>query len=572
MRRRRFLQVAGAGAAGAGFVQAGSTSARSDERKADPEPDLFERLVRANDARIPALLERQETSPSHKWRGSLRDDHGIPSAGGTAGLVAALVSALVSPRSRLAGSSELSSRVALASQALLAFQHADGTIDLPTTNFHSPPDTAFVLEPVCASLSVIRRARLDVPAGVVAGLERFARAAGEALVVGGIHTPNHRWVVCAALARLHGLFPDPRSVARIDAWLAEGIDIDGDGQFSERSTSVYSPTCDRSLLTAARVLGREALLEPVRRNLEMTLYYLHADGDVATEASRRQDQYRRGPAAGYHIPYRALALRDGNGRFAAAARLIEAKEGDALASNLIHLLEDPSFRQPLPPEAPLPDDFVRHFRGSDLVRIRRGPVSATVLGGNSCILSFHKGAAALEAMRLASAFFGKGQFVADRLEVEGSGYRLRQELSGPYWQPLSPEARHADGTWDPADRAKRRQSEVQRLVSQLLVRESRGAFAIDVNVAGTDRVPLAIELGLRRGGELSGVAPVPGTADAFLLREGTGEYRLGGDTIRFGPGRAEHTWTDLRGALPKLDALSVYLTGTTPFRTTLRIG
>ena len=113
---------------------------------------------------------------------------------------------------------------------------------------------------------------------------------------------------------------------------------------------------------------------------------------------------------------------------------------------------------------------------------------------------------------------------------------------------------------------------MQRLVSRLVVRESAGAFEIDVDVAGTDRVPLAIELGFRRGGALSGVEPLPGTPDAFLLRGETGEYRLGGEMIRFGPGRAEHTWTDLRGALPKLDALSVYLTGFTPFRATLRIG
>jgi len=561
MRRRRFLQVAGAGAALARPAMAG------EEAAAPVGADIYARLVRATDGRIPALLERQEAAPS----GVVRDEHGIPSAGGAAGLVATLVSALAAPESRFAGSPELGQRIALAGRALLGLQHADGTIDLATTNFHSPPDTAFVLEPVCTALSVVRRAHPPVPAEAVASLERFARAAGEALVVGGIHTPNHRWVVCAALARLHALFPDPRYVARVDDWLAEGIDIDADGQFSERSTSVYSPTCDRALLTVARLLGREALLEPVRRNLEMTLFYLHADGDVATEASRRQDQYRRGSPAGYHLPYRFLALRDGNGRFAAAARLIEAKEGDALAGNLVHLLDDPSLRRPLPASTPLPDDFARHFPGSDLVRIRRGPVSATVLAGNSCILSLHKGEALLESVRLASAFFGKGQFVADRLEVERDGYRLRQELSGPYWQPLAPDSRHADGRWNPADRGRRRQSEVQRLVSQVVVRESRGAFEIDVDVAGTDRVPLAVELGFRRGGALTGVVPRAGTTDAFLLREGMGEYRLGPDTIRFGPGRAEHTWTDLRGALPKLDALSVYLTGFTPFRTTLRI-
>ncbi|HEX9190385.1 MAG TPA: hypothetical protein VGB87_25130, partial [Vicinamibacteria bacterium] len=385
-------------------------------------------------------------------------------------------------------------------------------------------------------------------------------------------TPNHRWVVCAALARLHGLFPDPRYVARVDEWLAEGIDIDVDGQFSERSTSVYSPVCDRSLLTVARLLDREALRDPVRRNLEMTLHYLHADGDVATEASRRQDQYRRASPAAYHLPYRELALRDGDSRFAAAARLIEAREGDALAGNLIHLLDEPSLDRDLPPSVSLPDDFARHFRGSDLVRIRRGKVSATILGGNSCVLSLHKGGAALEAVRLASAFFGKGQFVGERLEVEGGGYVLRQVLTGPYYQPLPPELRHAGGSWDPADRALRRQSEVQRLDSRLVVRESGGAFEIDVDVTGTDRVPLAIELGFRHGGTLAGAVPLEGRRDAFLLPDGTGEYRFERETIRFGPGRAGHAWTELRGALPKLDALSVYLTGFTPFRTTLRIG
>ena len=568
MSRRRFLQVAGAGVAGA-TIGARVREARAAE---SDSPDIFERLVRANDSRIPALLERQETAPSHPWRGALRDEHAVPSAGGTAGLAQALVSGLAAPGSRYRGSAEIADRLSLASRALLALQHADGTIDLPTTNFHSPPDTAFALEPVCASLSVVRRARPDVPPQAVADLERFARAAGEALVVGGIHTPNHRWVVCAALARLHALFPDPRYVSRIDAWLAEGIDIDADGQFSERSTSVYSPTCDRSLLTVARLLGRDALLDPVHRNLEMTLHYLHADGDVATEASRRQDQYRRGSPAGYQLPYRSLALRDGNERFAAAARLIEAKEGDALAGNLIHFLDDPSLREPLPSSAPLPDDFARPFPGSDLVRIRRGAVSATVLGGNSCVLSFHKGAAALEAVRLASAFFGKGQFVGERLAAENGAYVLTQSLTGPYYQPLPPEARHPDGAWDPGDRARRPQTEVQHCRSRVVVRESKGAFEIDVDVAGTDRVPLAIELGFRRGGALSGVEPLPGTPDAFLLRGEAGEYRLGGEVIRFGPGRAEHTWTDLRGALPKLDALSVYVTGFTPFRATLRIG
>ena len=114
MSRRRFLRVAGAGAAGAalGARVRGARAAESDP------PDIFARLVRANDSRIPALLERQETASSHPWRGALRDEHGIPSAGGTAGLAQALVSGLAAPGSRYQGSPEIGDRLSLAARAL----------------------------------------------------------------------------------------------------------------------------------------------------------------------------------------------------------------------------------------------------------------------------------------------------------------------------------------------------------------------------------------------------------------------------------------------------------------------
>lgn len=537
-------------------------------------------LVRANDDRVRALLPRQERRTGHRWTGSLADDYGIHSVGGTAQFVATLVAACSAPDSAYHRAHVLVEPLERAAAYLLRAQHDDGTIDLVSTNFHSPPDTAFVLEPLTAAATILRQAPWAPLLPLRAQLDAFIVKAGAALVTGGVHTPNHRWVVAAALARVHSLHPDARYVARIDQWLAETIDIDPDGQYTERSTTVYSPVVDRALLTVARLADRPALLDPVRRNLEMTLYYVHPDGEVVTEASRRQDRYQRGSMSRYYYSYRWLALAEGNGRFAAMAKQIEQTAREHLVTDLPAFLEEPAIQRPLPEGTPLPTDYARVFTHSSLARIRRGSLSVTVLADNPTILSLRRGTAALEALRVASAFFGKGQFVGERLAVTGQRYRLEQALQGPYFQPLSPQQIAAgdhvrmapNGTLRSDSRALRAQSNVQHQRSVVEVDESGGRVEVTISIGGTDGVPVAVELAFRHGGRLEGVEPVASVPDAFLLASGTGRYVAGPDTITFGPGRAEHAWTQVRGALPKWDGLSVYVTGFTPFTTTLTLG
>lgn len=536
-------------------------------------------LIGANDERVRTLLPRQERRAGHRWHGSIPDDFGIHSVGGTAQFIAALVCACHSPGSAFHHATALVAPLEHAAAYLRKAQHDDGTIDLISTNFHSPPDTAFVLEPVTAAAVILRHTPWAPLHRVSESLDAFIVKAGGALISGGVHTPNHRWVVAAALARVNALHPDPRYVARIDQWLAETVDVDPDGQFTEKSTSVYSPVVDRALLTIARLLDRPALREPVRRNLEMTLYYVHPDGEVVTEASRRQDKYQRGSMGRYYYSYRALALAEGNRRFAAMARQIEHTARPQLVSDLSAFLEEPDLQRPLPEGDPLPTHYARVFSYSKLARIRRGAFSATVLADNTTVLSLRKGAAALEALRVASAFFGKGQFVGETLEASGTRYRLRQRLQGPYFQPISPDriatGDHVwmapNGTLANDSRALRAQSNVQDLDAVVEVVEHGSRLAVSITITGTDDVPVAVELAFRHGGRLEGVTRVPAVTDAYLLTTGTGRYVVGADSIEFGPGRAEHTWTQLRGALPKWDGQSVYLTGFTPFTATVTL-
>ncbi|WKN46216.1 hypothetical protein [Tunicatimonas pelagia] len=570
MKRRSFLCHLGATASSLPFLPYPALTL------AHPPYEEIALLLKAfsngNDVSIKSLLERQEKDTKHPEYGGIVNGYGIHNPQNTSSFLQRLSGGLVSEYSEFYQDESLLEPMLRASEYLLQAQHPDGTIDLHTTNFHSTPDLAFSVEPASLAYTLLHTYVPSSTQAIQDNLQTYLESAGQALSIGGIHTPNHRWVVCMALARVHHLFPDPAYEARINEWLREKIDIDEDGQYTEQSTLVYSPIVNRSLITIARLANKPELLDPVRRNLEMSLYYIHANGEGVTEGSGRQDKYQKGTLHRYYYSYRYLALHDRNPRFAAMAQFLENQDINLLNYNLAYLLEDTDLKSPLPSASSLPTNYTKIFTGSDLVRIRRGERDATILAKNPVFFTFFNGEAALEGIRLASAFFGKGQFEGESLEQDGDKFVVRQWLEGPYYQPFAKEElKTTDGDWEKLPRDERPQSEIQKLLTEVRIRETEKGFQIDVSVLGTDRVPVALELAFRSGGTLEKAQPVENIPEAYLLTEGFGTFQSGKQKIRFGPGRAEHQWTQLRGALDKLDAQSVYLTGFTPFEHQLTI-
>lgn len=518
-------------------------------------------LLRRHDEAVDRILREQITDPADPHTGGYPDEYGLFSAGIGAGLCDTLITAYVCPGSRHHHSAEVARRFLLAAGYLTRMQNADGTIDLLTTNFHSTPDLGFVMHSAAAAGWLAQHYQHQE---LFAALRPFLLKAGHALATGGIHTPNHRWVVCEALSQLNEILPDPAYPRRISQWLAEGIDIDPDGQFDERSTTVYNTVSDKALLVTSLKTGRPELLEPVRRNLAAMIYLLHPGGEVVTEISTRQDQYDRAGMDRYWFPLRYFALLDNNGQFAALVNAIEPRAG-----SLSFYLRYPELQKSLPAAKPLPEDFERLMPAVKIARFRRGPLSASILlNGNSRFFTMRNGSCVVEAVRFASAFFGKGQFQAQSYEKTAAGYRMIQRMEGPYYQPFDPPRRVEAEQWG-ALRPRRKQSNIQHMAYTVMVREKSKGFVIEMEAQGTSGVPLSVEVNLRQGTQLEGVEEAPKTAGSYLLKTGHAVARNGADAIRFGPGLGLHTYTQIRGANPKLPGPSVYLCGLTPFRHTV---
>jgi len=570
MERRKFIALSSKSLCAIPVLT--STEFVSLKSRDDKMPSWLLDLVSRNDSGLESLMAYQILDLNDPGAGGIKDGYDILNPHSTAALIQWGACAVFAPTSKFYQSPVLLGKILLAIKYLLKTQHEDGTIDLLSTNFHSTPDTGFIVKRLAIAYTLLERSKSPNIEKVLIPLKKFLTNGGEALIVGGIHTPNHRWVVCAALTKLNELWPDKRYVDRINQWLAEHIDIDKDGQYNEKSTFIYSSLTDRLLITIAAGLKKPELLDNVRKNLDMTMYYVHPNGEIVTDASGRQDKATIGTLENYYYPYRYLALLDKNGMYSAMCKLIEETAGPKIGGFLDYFLANPTLWNPLPSAGTLPVNYVKTFPNSGLVRIRRNNWDCTLISNNTVWFTFMKGNTVLQGMRFASSFFGKGQFQTEKVVQKGNAWELTQKLEGPYWQPYPKDSIAQDGDWEKMPKINRPQSEIQKLETKIQIRETKEGMEVEITTTGTERVPVALELIFRPGGELNGVTKIEGTKDSWLLKEGNGTYVFKENTISFGPGIGLHKNTVLRGSLPVMEAPSVFLTGFTPFRHVLRIG
>lgn len=547
------------------------------------EDGIMKRLAEANDKQVAILLTTVKEGNLSFSRKTAYD-------------IAALTASYAYSGSVYYHNSLLMEKTDLLLDFLSAAQTADGTVNIG--NLESPPDTAFLMEILCPANVILLGEKNPALDTVISKLKKIIIKAGDALSTGGVHTPNHRWVISAALSQVNALYPDKKYTGRIADWLDEGIYIDNDGHFPERS-GTYSMVETTAFISMAKFLNKPALLEPVRKNLRMMYYYMEDNGELVSVDSRRQDQYAARSAAIFYLQYRYLAIRDNDVRFAAIAKKIESAvlfNKEVLDRSLIYFLENETLQQALPAAAELEENYEELFTTSHLLRIKRANTSITLFGGadwpliiasgRSCspnFFSYRKGGAVLKYMRLSSGFFSMGYFYSEGLKQEGNKYILHKKLAIPYYQPLPKNKRKANGDyvlspsiddrfWNKMDFKNRPLSNIKNMETTITFTEDNGTVELEFDIKGLKDVPVTIELCFNEGGALTGVTT--GGKGASFLEKDFATYQFEKDTIRFGPGTVTHKMVDgLEGerysthfGSLKTEGMHVYLTGITPFR------
>jgi hypothetical protein len=569
----------------------GLNTAAATENAVQPLPlqdDIMARLVAANDKQVDKLLSDSKA--------------GVMPGGRKIGFDFATLSAsYVSPGSAHFQHPLIVEALEKLLQLLFSLQAADGTLNFG--NLESPPDTAFLVEPMAAAAKLLVEANNPALQQINAGVKQFLTRCGSALSTGGVHTPNHRWLVCAALAGINAVYPNRQYTNRINDWLGEHFYIDADGHYPERSAN-YAVVENTAFLSIGRLLNRPAYFEPVRKNLGLTYYYMDPDGQVVTIDSRRQDQYSSKTIVAFYLQYRWLAIKDRNGLFAGIAKYIEQVKGfeeEIINKCLFNFLENPLLQQALPEAVQPPLQYEKLMATSSTLRLRRSDKTSTLFGGVDWPLiiasgrsdspDFYRcrnGNAVLKSMRLSADFFSMGYFYSDGLKKEGNAWVLRKKLSIPYYQPLPASKRNPKGDymlspstdgrfWSKMDFQHRPLSNVKTLDTKISFSSTGDADTLLFNISGQTGVPVTIELCFQEGGKLSGVQAA--SDGNYFLEKDMGTYELGGSRIQFGPGMKAHSvigrlegerYSTHFGSL-RTTGMHVYITGITPFKHELRI-
>ena len=534
----------------------------------------FSEILKRHEAFYESARESQILDPESIWYGS----YGYL---GNHGIIPISLPLYIQPESKYYKDPEVLRRMELSIDFCLRMQFPNGLISLWNCNIVSPPDTGFVINSLSVVLNLLDKLQLPELESLRQKVSTFLELTIPGMVTGGFHTPNHRWVMTCALSFLYRRFGNPELLDRIQQFLAEGLDINASGEWTERSNAVYNGVSDLFCYHIGENLGDDSIFEAVRKNLDMMQYLLHPNDCVATEYSTRQDRGTVQFMGSYYtLVYTLMAIKDQNPYYAHVAE-IAIGHAESYDSYLIdQALYAEEFKK-IPVPKPISDHYTVLFNegnttqirkkkssfGDPVLRHRQGKLSITLMAGQPEFLFLQYGKARAFNIKFPLAWFGMGGVSFPGIEkLSDNRYRLYTPVYGDYLDVFPAEqAAPYGGNWDrmPNHTERKRVNQVETAVEIYVTLQEDG---VDLDIT-TDKLPYIftqLVCMMDPDGTVSGDRLKTMRNGAMMPEGGYALYQLDGDCISIRGEATGHDLDFLRGDVFDEKAQNIILNALSP--------
>jgi hypothetical protein len=126
-----------------------------------------------NDGNVENFRFKRITNPEDPGYGGIFDAYGMASAHAVTSFLKSGICALTTKESKFFNNEQLSKELLVAAGYLKKVQHEDGTIDLLSTNFHSTPDTGFIVKWLCPTYHLLEKSQVPQKEALMTALAWF---------------------------------------------------------------------------------------------------------------------------------------------------------------------------------------------------------------------------------------------------------------------------------------------------------------------------------------------------------------------------------------------------------------
>lgn len=515
--------------------------------------ELYNLSIKFVDEKLEEMIPYQvmdEMSP--EYGGYLSDKLGFCSATASenALLLRYLGYAYCIEESKFYASSDIYERLVICINFQKSMQRESGFIDLRDRNYDSPPDSAFACSALSSVVYLLRTHKPPRAEMLEAELKPYIISTCEALANnGGFHTPNHRWVIAGAMSQGQELYPELNIKNAIYEYLNEGIDLNEDGLYSEKSFG-YSAIINDKLMNVYDTFGDKYVLECIRKNSRCIIDMMNSDATVFTDISIRQDKgvkmYLTEFLSSFYLSARSF---DDEKIWATLNKIIRIA-GVKTAGLLYLFARHPEWRNDKIEANELPELSVDYKKESGIWHYQKNGVDLWVLNDEVSALALKYGDIYISKMVMRVPYYSSATFYSRNMcEIENGvnvtfvpTYGAGQEMLMPgYWKPLNRPVPFEDLPYNNlGEREALPRADISFDMSVTVVDDCINIRIKSVD--GLDKVPFAFEFSVNDSCTFytSNVRVNPRKGDIFVLTEGYATVRNGNYAITLGEGSYSH--------------------------------